>query len=475
MDIPYLSTKEAAGALGVSEQRIRTLLRDDILEGKQVGKTWLVAPASVEEYLFKQAQENPLDRPSKKKHRGIKALSFFSGAMGLDLGLEKAGIEIALACEVDKRCRQTILANRPDIALIGDIAEYTPEKILEYAGIKSEEVDIIVGGPPCQAFSTAGSRKAFNDARGNVFLNYIGIILSLRPKYAVIENVRGLLSAPLNHRPHAERGKDKMPLKPDEKPGGALAYIVQQLRVGGYSISFNLYNAANYGVPQVRERVVMICSRDGSKVPYMNPTHSDNPEFGLPSWCTLENAINDLDTAQSRHIDFPEKRLVYYRMLKSGQYWKHLPTELQKQALGKSYYSGGGKTGFLRRLAWDKPSCTLVTHPAMPATDICHPEEHRPLSIQEYKRIQQFPDDWEVCGSLIDQYRQIGNAVPVGLGEAIGRTILTHMDGKAIQPPLNFPYSRYKNTDDVSWERDAKKKLSEKVHTEDLFSLFDAA
>ncbi|MCC7260057.1 MAG: DNA cytosine methyltransferase, partial [Alphaproteobacteria bacterium] len=199
------------------------------------------------------------------------------------------------------------------------------------------------------------------------------------------------------------------------------------------------------------------------------------PEFGLPSWQTLHNAIGDLDSADATHIDFPENRLVYYRMLKSGQYWKHLPEELQKQALGKSYLSGGGKTGFLRRLAWDKPSCTLVTHPAMPATDICHPEIDRPLSIQEYKRIQQFPDDWVVCGSLIDQYRQIGNAVPVGLGEAIGRTILAHMAGEALQPPLNFSFSRYKSTDDRAWERGAGRKSGTLAQMDDLFSASGAA
>jgi DNA (cytosine-5)-methyltransferase 1 len=447
MDTFDLSSKEAACASG---QRIRTLLPGETPE----------------------KQEN---QPSNAKHTKIRALSFFSGAMGLDLGLEKAGIEIALACEVDKRCRQTILANRPNIALIEDIAAYRPEEILKHAGMMANDVDVIVGGPPCQAFSTAGSRQGFKDARGNVLLNYIDLILSLQPKYAVIENVRGLLSAPLNHRPHLERGKDKTPLQEDEKPGGALAYITKRLREGGYGVSFNLYNAANYGVPQVRERVVIICSRDGSKVPYLNPTHSDIPEFGLPSWRSLQDVMSDLDSTQARHIEFPEKRLIYYRMLRSGQYWKHLPAELQKQALGKSYYSGGGKTGFFRRLAWDKPSCTLVTHPAMPATDICHPEENRPLSIQEYKRIQQFPDDWEVCGSLIDQYRQIGNAVPVGLGEAIGRTILAHMAGTALHPPLNFPYSRYKKTDDVSWARDIKNKMCDNVPIADLFSVLDAA
>ncbi|MCC7259583.1 MAG: DNA cytosine methyltransferase, partial [Alphaproteobacteria bacterium] len=297
MDLPPLSPREAATRLGVSEQRVRTLLRDKILSGQQIGKTWCVDPISIEQYLRKQSSQNPSDKRSNIAHTGVRALSFFSGAMGLDLGLEKAGIEIALACEVDKRCRQTILANRPDIALIGDITAYDPSEILDYAGIKAGEVDIIAGGPPCQAFSTAGSRRAFNDERGNVFLRYLDVILALRPRYAVIENVRGLLSAPLNHRPHAERGEHNAPLRADERPGGALAHIVQLLRAGGYSVSFNLYNAANYGVPQIRERVVIICSRDGSRVPYMNPTHSDNPEFGLPRWQTLQNAIGDLDSA----------------------------------------------------------------------------------------------------------------------------------------------------------------------------------
>ncbi len=472
MSIPSISTKDAAVKLNISEQSIRTLLRDGILAGQQIGKTWIVSTASVEKYKKKKMNENPVDRKRENSvHTGVKALSFFSGAMGLDLGFEKAGIEISLACEVDKRCRQTILANRPDIGLIGDITLYSASDILDYAGIPEGNIDIILGGPPCQAFSTAGQRKSFNDERGNVFLTYIDLILQLRPKYAVIENVRGLLSAPLNHRPHAKRGDKNAPLETDEKPGGALTYILHKLRQGGYSFSFNLYNTANYGVPQIRERVVIICSRDGDKVPYLNPTHSDDSNYGLPNWRTLRDAIHALDDSKAEYIDFPEKRRVYYRMLKEGQYWKHLPIDLQKEALGKSFYSGGGKTGFLRRLGWEKPSCTLVTHPAMPATDICHPDDDRPLSIQEYKRIQQFPDDWIVCGSLVEQYRQIGNAVPVGFGEAIGKAILSHMQGNAIHPPKNFPFSRYKSTDDIAWEQ----RVSQDVATRDLFSLLDVA
>ncbi len=235
-------------------------------------------------------------------------------------------------------------------------------------------------------------------------------------------------------------------------PGGAITHIIRLLEAGGYGVSFNLYNSANFGTPQVRERVVIIGSRDGQRVPNLTPTHSNDPAFGLPSWRTVRDAIAQLPP-QSDHITFPESRLKYYRLLKEGQYWRHLPADLQKEAMGASYFAGGGKTGFYRRLAWDKPSCTVVTHPAMPATDICHPEEDRPLSVTEYKRIQQFPDHWRFHGSLLDQYKQIGNAVPVGLGEAIGRAIIAHATGESVAPPQDFPFSRYRETDDISWRR----------------------
>ena len=130
---------------------------------------------------------------------------------------------------------------------------------------------------------------------------------------------------------------------------------------------------------------------------------------------------------------------------------KDLPEHLHKKALGNSYYAGGGKTGFLRRVAWNKPSPTLVTHPAMPATDLAHPTKDRPLSVQEYKRIQQFPDDYYLGGSLIDKYRQLGNAVPTGLGESIGNFIKKTLNKKAIKNPLGFSYSRYAKTDDMTW------------------------
>lgn len=395
---------------------------------------------------------NPPDKArTSKKVPKLKALSFFSGALGLDQGLEKAGLNLLLACEMNKACRQTISANRPDIALLGDIWKYSFTDIREAARLsKNDEIDLVVGGPPCQAFSTAGARRGFEDERGNVFLRYIELILNMRPRYAVIENVRGLLSAPMSHTPHAARDAEWSP-EGDQMPGGALLHVLKMLRRGGYSVSFNLYNSANFGVPQSRERVILICSRDGDPVPHLMPTHSQDGSFGLPKWKTLRDALEGLDPKKGMHAEFPEDRLRFYRHLTAGQYWKHLPTHMHREAMGGSLDSGGGKTGFYRRLDWDKPSCTLVTSPTMPATDICHPDEHRPLSVEEYKRIQQFPDDWIMCGSMTDQYKQIGNAVPVGLGAAVGRAIISHMKGGKLQPPTGFPFSRYKENDETSW------------------------
>lgn len=385
----------------------------------------------------------------------LKYLSFFSGALGLDLGLENSGFEPLLACEVNKHCIATIKKNKPNLPVIGDIRDYTASEILDIAGInKSDTVDLIVGGPPCQAFSTAGARKSFEDERGNVFLKYLEIATDIAPNFIVIENVRGLLSAPLKHRPHTQRGNEFPSLESDEQPGGALAYIVKYLESKGYGVSFNLYNSANFGSPQIRERVIIIASKDGKNIPYLVPTHSDNQEYGLPTWRTTRDVINDLTAEQNaEHLEFPEKRHQYYKQLGPGQYWKHLPIEMQKEAMGNSFNSGGGKTGFYRRVAWDKPAPTLVTSPIMPATSLAHPEELRPLSVAEYARLQEFPDNWDFQGKILDKYRQIGNAVPGSVGKAIGNLLRMHKNNEQIPEYANFKYSRYIDTNDVSWKK----------------------
>ncbi|OGT13685.1 MAG: modification methylase SinI [Gallionellales bacterium RIFCSPLOWO2_12_FULL_59_22] len=448
-----ISIIDAASLLNISVQHTRTLCRDQELKAEKISNAWIIDRNSVTNYGLRTAHMIAEDHAvyrveSRNKNQPI-ALSFFSGAMGLDLGLEKAGFDIRLACEFNKYCRQTIALNRPNTALLSDINDYSAEQVLQAAQVSAHEVDLIVGGPPCQAFSTAGKRKAFNDDRGNAFLKYIDLALTIRPRLIVIENVRGLLSCPMDHRPHDQRGPEFPDLSQDEMKGGALNFVLSKLQLAGYTCSFNLYSAANFGTPQIRERVIIICSRDGVQAPFLTPTHSENGELGLPRWKTFREAVQGIE--HHEHLNFPEKRLKYYRLLSSGQNWRNLTPELQREALGKSYFSGGGKTGFLRRLSWDKPAPTLVTHPAMPATDLAHPEEDRPLSIQEYKRLQEFPDDWQLAGPLIEQYKQVGNAVPVSLGYAVGRLVRDLLQDKASPAPRNFKFSRYQATTHNEW------------------------
>lgn len=263
-----------------------------------------------------------------------------------------------------------------------------------------------------------------------------------------------------------QRSSNDPPITEDELRGGALNYVIEKLQSFGYGYSFNLYNSANFGKPQIRERVIIVCARDGSVAPYLIPTHSQDGKYGLPRWKTLRTAIGNI--AHCSHVNFPEKRLKFYRMLTEGQNWRNLPERFQKDAMGKSYYSGGGRTGFYRRLSWDKPSPTLVTYPAMPATDLAHPEQNRPLSIQEYKRIQEFPDDWQVAGKLRQQYKQIGNSVPIGLGLAVGRLIRALVRDEQIKNFPYFEYSRYKITNQIEWKAEFERIRNSKNKTPTL-------
>jgi len=263
--------------------------------------------------------------------------------------------------------------------------------------------------------------------------------------------VRGLLSAPLLHRPHDQRGLEFQPLAEEERPGGALLHILKMLEEAGYRVTFTLYNTANFGVPQIRERLIFFASREGRKVPFVTPSHHEYAHSGLLPWVTLRDAIEPLRGRPHHAAKFPESRIQYYRLLKEGQNWRDLPPRLQQEAMGDSWFAGGGKTGFYRRLAWDKPAPTLVTRPTMKATDLCHPDEIRPLSVEEYAAIQTFPAGYCFAGKLDDQYRQIGNAVPCRFGEAIGRHIIAFEEGTLREELAKVKLSRYDGTDQDSW------------------------
>jgi DNA (cytosine-5)-methyltransferase 1 len=457
----YQTVAEVAKRLNCTEQRVRQIITSGQLRSERKGRIWLIKEEEIRKYVDAKFMPNDGDNmrnaPMEKSNKLI-ALSFFSGALGLDIGLERAGIETILACEFDKDAKQTIRANKPNIALIGDLLNYTSSEILQYAGINKADVDVIVGGPPCQAFSTAGKRRGFEDARGNVFLKYIDVIGEIKPKYFVIENVRGLMSSQfgLDDNLLLELG---LSTKVKNLAGSSLYYVIKKLESLGYAVNFNLYNSAYFGTPQARERVVIIGTTAGTPVPFLVPTHSENAQFGLKPWNTLRDAIGGRDSTNDEHVNFSNRQRTYLSMLKEGENWTKLPENLKEEAMGKAYHLGGGKTGFYRRLAWNKPAPTLVTHPGMPATALCHPDITRPLSVEEYARVQQFPDDWKFMGSLLSRYKQIGNAVPTGVGQAIGKAIVDHHLGITKDFEVGPLYSRYKGTAMSEWMTEFERKL----------------
>jgi DNA (cytosine-5)-methyltransferase 1 len=367
--------------------------------------------------------------------------SFFSGAMGLDLGLERVGIEPSLAVEIEPIFCETIRANRPDMLVLErDISGLSAKELVEVTG--QEEVDLMVGGPPCQSFSPGGKRSALNDPRGNLIFEYLRLIGEVRPKRFVLENVSNLLTAAVKHRPISERPgkswnlssystKDQpklfavdgpAPLSEDEQSGSAIRLLLETAVAElGYGITFGVLNSASYGSPQRRNRFVMIGDRDGTPPPLPQPTHGP----GLIPEATVRDAIGDLEADPGPGSAYTPQTRAIFDQVPMGGNWRSLPPEVGREAMGeRSFAAGGGKTGFFRRLHWDRPSPTITGKPNRKGSALCHPAASRPLSVRECARLQGFPDEWQIVGAANQQYLQIGNAVPVHLGEAIGRMCL---------------------------------------------------
>ena len=344
------------------------------------------------------------------------SISLFSGAMGLDIGLEKAGIDIKLCQDFDESCYKTMLINGKN-AMTGDIREISSDTILEASGIKKGEVFLICGGPPCQPFSTAGRRLGINDPRGSLFMDYVRMVNEIRPRFFVFENVKGLISIAV------DKGGE---------PGEVLNIILAEFQKIGYKTGHAVVDAVYYGVPQFRERLIIIGSRDNEDIFLPAPTHFQRHQLKEMRWRTLGETIKDLEDNPGPFTHFSEDRLKYLRMVPEGGNWRDLPKDIQPIAMGGAWESGGGKVGFYRRLDYSQPSPTVVTSPVQKATMMCHPTKDRPLSVKEYARIQQFPDDWKIEGTISNQYKQIGNAVPVGLAEAVGRAIISVAEGNSV-------------------------------------------
>lgn len=388
--------------------------------------------------------------------------------MGLDLGLEKAGLHTAVCVEIDKLACQTIRENTSIPVLEGDIAQISTEEILQAAKLKKEDVFMVVGGPPCQAFSTAGKRLALQDLRGNVIMNYVRVVEEIAPPYFILENVRGILSTPLQSvSPEYESEYGCI----TSVPGSVVYFLWNEFRKMGYDVSFSLFNSANYGVPQVRERVVMFGSKNG-RIPLPSPTHSKTGIETGKKWTTIAEAFEGLGQ-QEQYLELTEKMRRFVGMLKEGENWTNLPKELLREAMGKSLDLNGGKTGFYRRLAFNKPSPTLLTSPVMNATLLAHPTELRSLSVREYARIQQFPDEWKLQGKLTDIFKQVGNAVPTGLGYVAGKTVVDFHNGNfdsQREKKNRVPYSRYVGCSDFEFIPMFKKQLQKNKQQELVFA-----
>jgi len=355
--------------------------------------------------------------------KGFEFIDLFCGCGGLSEGFHNVGFKAIAANDNWKIAADTFKINHKLDPVIGSISE---KGIYDQLVSAAKNVDLVVGGPPCQAFSTAGKRLSIKDPRGNLILDFVRFIMDTEPKAFVMENVRGILSAAVSHRPLHLRGNG-VPLGKYEELGSALKFILNAFRKTGYRVTYGLLNSADYGVPQKRQRVFFLGAKNGEDIPLPQKTHSNGGMGGLPTWATLGDALNGLNDPNPEYPKYTERNANVFMMVPPGGYWRHLPEEMHKEVLGGAYRSNGGKVGFFRRLSFDKPSPTLVTSPIQKGTAMCHPVETRPLTVKEYARVQQFPDGWSYAGKMTDKYKQIGNAVPVDLAKAVAGSIKTYL------------------------------------------------
>lgn len=303
--------------------------------------------------------------------------SLFSGAMGIDLGFERQGLGPSLAVELDPICCETIRSNRPAVRVLqADVSQLSGAELRRVTG--QREVDVMVGGPPCQSFCPGGTRAALQDPRGNPIFEYLRLVAEARPRRFVLEKVANLVTAAVRHRPIADRpgrswnlasyskaaqprllsGDGRLPLEPDEQSGSALRMLLETaIAELGYTVVFAGLDAAAFGAPQRRHRFVMLGDRDGAVPALPTPTHGPG---GRPE-CTLRDAIEDLLGDPGPGSQYTNQTRAVFDLVTPGGNWRDLPLEVAIAALGeRSYRAGGGKTGFFRRLSWDQPAPTIT-------------------------------------------------------------------------------------------------------------------
>ena len=324
----------------------------------------------------------------------FKTLELFAGAGGLALGIERANFEPLALIEIDKDAANTLKLNRPDWNIINDdIANISRLNLEIFFEIRRGELDLLSGGAPCQSFSYAGKRLGLEDARGTLFYHYAIFLEKLQPKTFLFENVRGLLT------------HDK---------GRTYQTILSVFKDCGYRVERKILNAWDYGNAQKRERLITIGVRKDL-----------NLKINFPKSHEYKPVLRDVlqDVPQSQGASYSDYKKNLFELVPPGGYWRDLPAELAKEYMKNCWKMKGGRTGILRRMSLDEPSLAVLTSPTQKQTERCHPLETRPFTVRENARIQSFPDDWEFCGSMYSQYRQVGNAVPVNLAFDVANEI----------------------------------------------------
>ncbi len=365
--------------------------------------------------------------------RKYKVLDLFAGVGGLSYGFAKdQDFKIVAANEILPDMAKAYLLNHPDVKMYNcDIKNFGIKNLKQDLDISKGDIDLIVGGPPCQAFSTVGKRL-IDDPRGKLFQEYYRVLKELDPKIFLFENVKGLLSM---------------------QKGELLQTILALFKSLGYHVTYKVLNSADFGVPQIRERVIIIGTKNKAPFIYPTRTHTDKEnnifEQNLKPYLTLSEAISDLPFIKTNEESFEyssepkndfqrlmrknapkklmdhnapnnnEKLVKLMQMLPDGGTPKDLPKELRPKSGFKNTYC---------RLWWNRPSTTITRNLSTPSSSRCiHPKAPRPLTTREGARIQCFPDDYIFYGSRSSKNLQIGNAVPTFLSIALKDAIKNHM------------------------------------------------
>ncbi len=315
------------------------------------------------------------------------------------------------------------------------IEDVSPADLRAEFGLAPGSLALLAGGPPCQPFTTSGRRRSIEDPRAStIFPAYFDFVRELRPQAVLVENVDGMLSAALSHRRLVDRGPASPALAPEERKGSFLRWFISQLVELGYSVSWGVVEAADHGVPQLRQRAIVLGVRTDEPCYLPAATHGGP---GLPDYRSLREALAGIVDIGPVQPLSSRKREVYSHIPPGGN-WRDLPDALQRATMGAAYRAEGGKSGWWRRLSWDAPAPTILGMPDHSSTALIHPDENRCLSVNECAAVQTFPPGSSFAGSPRSQYQQIGNAVPARLAERLGAHLLAFLNG-ARQPAPPAP------------------------------------